>query len=618
MSVKIYWLCGFIALYWLYCLYWGVRGMRAARTATDYFLAGRRIPGGVFIMTVTAASFSGWIFIGHPGPIFDHGLPDTFAAFCAIMISLAGVLFLKRQWMLGKRFGYVTPGDMFADYFKGDGIRILTLIAALLFSIPYLGVQFRASGFLVEDLTGGLIPLETGMWMSAAIMLLYVVSGGWRAVACVGTVQCLLLIAGLIMTGIITIGAIITMGGWEAFRSGLTALTGSAQTGAPLTGRGEYVGVPGVIRFTAGGGAEDPMGGIGTGLMIMSHMIALLGVQAAPAFSMWAFGSASPRPFAPQQVWAGSLMMGAVLFLFAASRMLPTPEYSGMPVSAYVSTLCDDWPWLAGLLSVCVLAAMHSTGASHLSAAGAMLTRDLYKRYLHPTADHPIQKFFGRICAVLITLAALLTASFTADTLVLLGSLALAFGVQLLPGLAGICYVPWLTRQGCTYGLMAGFIMAAATESVGVTLQSWILDAPLWGRWPLTIHSAVWGLAVNVIVTLILSATGQGDQAGRTHRTAFHDFLRAHAQIPPHKRKLLPLAWVICIAWTVMAMGPGAVIGTWIFGIPSPWAWQILFWLLGVGVMWFLAYKMELSTLPEKSFEALVEDIGDIVPGPRQ
>jgi hypothetical protein len=32
---------------------------------------------------------------------------------------------------------------------------------------------------------------------------------------------------------------------------------------------------------------------------------------------------------------------------------------------------------------------------------------------------------------------------------------------------------------------------------------------------------------------------------------------------------------------------------------------------LGVAMMWFLAYKMEMSTVPDKEIEALVEDIGD-------
>jgi uncharacterized protein YggT (Ycf19 family) len=46
--------------------------------------------------------------------------------------------------------------------------------------------------------------------------------------------------------------------------------------------------------------------------------------------------------------------------------------------------------------------------------------------------------------------------------------------------------------------------------------------------------------------------------------------------------------------------------------MPSIWAWQILWWVLGCFMMWFLAYKMELSTVPEKEVTALVEDIGDV------
>lgn len=31
-------------------------------------------------------------------------------------------------------------------------------------------------------------------------------------------------------------------------------------------------------------------------------------------------------------------------------------------------------------------------------------------------------------------------------------------------------------------------------------------------------------------------------------------------------------------------------------------------------MMWMLAYKMEMSTVPDTDIEALVEDIGDVVP----
>lgn len=35
-------------------------------------------------------------------------------------------------------------------------------------------------------------------------------------------------------------------------------------------------------------------------------------------------------------------------------------------------------------------------------------------------------------------------------------------------------------------------------------------------------------------------------------------------------------------------------------GIPSLWAYQIIWWAAGVFLIWFLANKMDLSTLPKK------------------
>ena len=143
-----------------------------------------------------------------------------------------------------------------------------------------------------------------------------------------------------------------------------------------------------------------------------------------------------------------------------------------------------------------------------------------------------------------------------------------------------------------------------------------------WGRWPWTIHSAGWGIFFNLGVCIIISAMTQ-DSGSRAHRMKYHDFLREHASLSEAKRGLIPIAWIITLAWMFFGIGPGAVLGnyifgepndaaTWVFGMPSIWAWQILFWILGVGMMWFLAYKMEMSTVPDREVEALVEDIGDV------
>ncbi len=640
MAAHVIWLFVFVGLYWTYCIFWGVKGARTARTASDYFIAGRKIPLWVFVLAATATSFSGWTFVGHPGLIYRDGLQYAFASFYAITIPFTGVIFLKRQWMLGKRFGYVTPGEMFSHYYQSNIIRLLVVVVALIFSIPYLGLQFRASGFLFNVLTDGLLSVEAGMWLLSIVVVIYVMLGGLRAVAYVDTMQCIMLAVGIIIIGLITLNAV---GGWHALQEGIFKMT---QVDTKLTpdGYSHYVAIPGVIQFVKAG--PKAIGGAWTGVMILTYMFALMGIQSAPAFSMWAFSNKNPKPFAPQQVWASSAGIGFILIVFTAMQglgghligadhkllelgiakdvlhlhkdLMQMPGKQGMLVPALIRLMADSAPWLVGILAVCALAAMQSTGSAYMSTASGMITRDVYRFFINPDATHGQQKLIGRISVFLIAGAALLVATYSKDALVLLGGLAVAYGFQMWPALIGACYWPWLTRQGIVLGLIAGLIAVTCTETIG---QKW-LGIKAWGRWPLTIHSAGWGIIFNLGIAIIVSAFTQ-DRKALEHKLKFHQFLKEHAGLSPEKRKLIPVAWAITLIWFFFAIGPGAVLGntifgnpkdmgTWVFGMPSIWAWQILWWALGVFMMWFLAYKMEMSTMPEKEIKGLVEDIADL------
>ncbi len=653
MDAKVVWLFVFVALYWSYCIFWGVKGALSAKTASDYFVAGRQISLWVFILAATATSFSGWTFMGHPGLIYRDGFQYAYASFYAITIPFTGVLFLKRQWMLGKRFGFITPGEMMAYYFKSDAVRLLVVLVALVFSVPYLGIQLRASGFLFNVLTDGMLGVEVGMWLLSLVVIIYVASGGLRAVAYVDSAQAILLAGGIIVIGIIAINSI---GGFEQLNKGIAALTAiNPETGKAYFGNttpdgySSYIAIPGVIQFGAGLGTESaPQGGAWTGIMVLTYMFALMGIQSAPAFSMWAFGNKSPEPFAPQQVWASSAGIGFILMVFTAIQgigshflgadtaflaahpdlvnnvmgaglqgkdIMESTGKQGMLVPQLVYLMSEAAPWLVGLLSVCALAAMQSTGAAYMSTAGGMLTRDILKRFIIPNASHIQQKLWGRIGVLVIVLAALVVATTATDALVLLGGLAVAYGFQMWPALIAICWWPYLTRQGIVVGMIAGLVAVTLTESIGSQFMPW-------GRWPMTIHSAGWGIFFNLGLAIIVSAMTQNDSE-REHRMTFHNFLREHATLSEEKRGLVPVAWIVAIVWFFFGIGPGAVIGNWIFGdptnaatwtfgIPSIWAWQLLWWAIGVFMMWFLAYKMELSTVPEKEVEALHEDIGDL------
>jgi len=621
---KLIWLAIFTLGYWSYCVFWGVKGARSTKTASDYFIAGRSIGMWVFVLAATATSFSGWTFVGHPGSIYGVGLPYAFASFYAITIPLTGVIFLKRQWLLGKRFGYITPGEMFSDYYQSNAMRFLTVIVAMVFSVPYLGVQLKASGFLFNRLLSGtplensvLASVEGGAIMLSLVVFVYVASGGLRSVAYVDCAQCVMLALGIVALGYITLDLV---GGWESFKLGLSALAHKHPDLVAIPTRPEsdsFFERVGTLFL-------DSSGGSWTGVMILTYMFALMGIQSAPAFSMWAFANRDPRPFPWQQVFASSVVIGGIMFFFTAVqglgiRMLDEGLISGalplgLPssdqlVPYLIDTLSSEYPWLLGLLAVCALAAMQSTGAAYMSTASGIVTRDLYKHFFNREASQQAQVLVGRITVAIVVSLALIVGLSSGDVLVLLGGLAVSYGFQMWPALIGICYIRYFTGTGVACGLVAGLIAVTVTY---VTELGGYLGI---GRYPLTIHSAGWGIFFNLAVTIVVSSLTQGITKGSTnHRSKYHNFIRQYTKLPKGNQRWKTPAIILTIIWFLFAIGPFAVLGNepdpnqWIAGVPNIWLWQIAWWIVGCVMMYLLAFKLQMSTVPDRAVEPIKRD----------
>jgi solute:Na+ symporter, SSS family len=136
----------------------------------------------------------------------------------------------------------------------------------------------------------------------------------------------------------------------------------------------------------------------------------------------------------------------------------------------------------------------------------------------------------------------LLVATTNTEALVLLSGLAVSYGFQMWPALIAVCYWPFLTRQGVVTGLIAGLITVTVTDATG---PAW-LGIPTWGRWPLTIHTAGWGITVNLTLAVLVSLVTRDD---RERKMEFHTLLRTYAAPELARRRLVPLAWVFTILW---------------------------------------------------------------------
>ena len=609
MDAKLIWLTGFVGVYWAYCLFWGFKGARDAKTSADYFLAGRSIGVWVFVLAATATSFSGWTFVGHPGKIFTDGLPYAFASFYALTIPLTGVLFLRRQWVLGKVYRYITPGEMYSDYYGGNAMRLLTVLVAFLFSVPYLGVQLRASGNLFNVLTDGLVSVNFGMFALTTVVVIYVASGGLKSVAYVDCAQAILLAVGIAILGGI---AIHYAGGWGGFTGGLADIVQKdVSSGQNLTpdGYSMKVAIPGSIQMVSAGSKAS--GGAWTGIMCMTYMFALMGIQSSPAFSMWAFSNKTPQAFRWQQVVASSIVVGILLFTFTifqglgghilvANGILENISDKNL-VPELINLLSDAAPWLVGLLAVCALAAMQSTGSAYMSTFSAMVTRDIYTKYISPGASDQTQKMTGRLFVVVVAGAALIVAANSSQAIVMLGGLAVAYGFQMYPALIGICYYRGFTTKGVVFGLVVGLIAVTLTDKT----SAWF-GVP-WGAYPLTIHSAGWGIFFNLLTTFIVSRFSGESDAAKVVKAKKHKLLQSITGMTPKRKKKIKLAWGLTLVWFLVGFGPFATIGNdffsdpnspalWApFGLPSLWVWQLMFLGYGIFVMWFLAFHMGFS-----------------------
>ncbi|MDZ7762360.1 MAG: sodium:solute symporter family protein [Desulfovermiculus sp.] len=574
-DVQTTWVWVFLGLYVIYCFYWGLRGYFTEKTSSGYSIGGRQIPMIAFMMAATAASFSGWTTVGHPGLIWKAGLAYAFASFYVLTIPITGTFFAKRVWLAGKRYGFVTPGDMFSYYYNNEGVRYLVVLTAVLYGMFYSAVQLMAAAALFHWVTG--MPVVWGAIIMAAIVWFYVVTGGLRASTWVGVVQFVLLVAAIILVGGFTMAQ---FGGWSSLSQEVANLDP------------KYLEVPSVINFTVGQTTW-------TAVMILTYMFALMGIQSSPAFIMWQFANKNPRPFAWQQVFMSTFIVGFALFFFTAFQGLgaiilgQAGELNLAADSDVVPQLMASYipPFLLGITFIGLIAAMHSTAAPYIGTAGSMLLRDIWwLKIRKKKGGHAEQIWVNRIFVTLVTILALVIGLTSKAALVILGALATALGfvmyVPLLGTLWGFRWPSW----GTVLGILTGLVMVLLTYKV-------------WPN-PLTIHCAAWGTGSGLLVAYLCRGLGLKDKQETVDRQKeFRTWMDDIAKASPQGQKWRNAMKIVVPLWYVFAIGPLCILGNWTFsfaGFTPVWSWQITWWIIGIVMMWALCFKAEMSTMTDE------------------
>jgi SSS family transporter len=183
-----------VVLYLLGTLGLGVWAGSRIKNTADFAVAGRSLPLIMVITTTFATWFGAETVMGIPAKFVQGGLgalvEDPFGA--GTCLILVGLFFAARLYKLN----LLTIGDYYRARY-GKGIEVFCSAAIILSYLGWVAAQITALGLVFSVLTNGAMSETAGMIVGTLAVLIYVVVGGFLAVAITDFIQMIVLVVGL-------------------------------------------------------------------------------------------------------------------------------------------------------------------------------------------------------------------------------------------------------------------------------------------------------------------------------------------------------------------------------------------------------------------------------------
>jgi SSS family solute:Na+ symporter len=465
-----------------------VSGRRASKSVQGYVAGDRSFNLLVMYFVTGAMVFSAFAFLGGPGFAYGRGA----AAFYILgygALGLAPFYWLgPRAARVGRRHGYVTQAQLVTGRFPSKWLSIGLAVMSVAAFVPYITLQMRGAGIVIEVVTEGHVPLWLGALVAYAIVVLYVLKGGVAAVGWTNTFQ-----------GVIMLVIAWAFGLWLPYElyGGIGPMFEQL-----LAERPEMLSLPGLATPWIG---EDGGSTWTWGAYSSSILVSVIGVCMWPHLFMKAFTAKDDDTlrrtvvlFPTFQLFLIPIFLIGFAGILVAGISIDNPDYilpelilnTGLP------------PIVVGLFCAGALSASMSTGDALLHAAASITVEDGIgpARGGNPLSDAQ-QRRLMRWLVVVLGVVAYGFALDPDSSLVILLLSAYGLIAQLAPPVWAALY--W--KRATTPGVLAGFIAGAAT-----TLHFFVWS----GQKPFGIHEGILGLLVHVPVLIVVSlmTQPQGDE----------------------------------------------------------------------------------------------------------
>ncbi|MDB5908749.1 MAG: sodium:solute symporter [Massilia sp.] len=183
-----------VVLYLFGTLALGVWAGTRIKNTSDFAVAGRSLPLIMVVTTTFATWFGAETVMGIPAKFVQGGLnalvEDPFGA--GMCLILVGLFFAAKLYKLN----LLTIGDYYRARY-GKGIEVFCSVAIILSYLGWVAAQITALGLVFSVLTNGAMSQTAGMIVGTLAVLVYVVVGGFLAVALTDFIQMIVLVIGM-------------------------------------------------------------------------------------------------------------------------------------------------------------------------------------------------------------------------------------------------------------------------------------------------------------------------------------------------------------------------------------------------------------------------------------
>lgn len=430
---------GAIGAYLAVVLALGYRGWQVGTIdAEDWMAAGRGLGIVVLLFSYAATYHSAFAFLGVGGYVYGNGVGVFGPVF--LWVAVSGIILWvvgTRVWLLGKKYGYITPSDLLEDAYDSPLLGKLVSLVLIVVTFPYVAIQMIGSGLIFETATDGLVSFEVGAALLLVVGVIYVWLGGLRAVAWTDTVQ-----------GVFMFGAMWVAGAFFVF----SAYAGPAAFWSALAANfAEYLTLPG------------PNGTLTPAYYASLWLVFGIGGVMLPHFFLRFVGARSPRVLQ----WTAAFGTGYLILFYLPTAFLALGAVDAFPTlatpdAAIPEVLYAATPvWFASLVLAGGVAAAMSTADSQLHAVATLLTRDWYDALGGRDVDEATAGRMARVLVPFLGALSYVIATQQVGFILDLAAVSLYNAAQVFPLLVGALFWDGATREGA----LAGFVLGVALTS---------------------------------------------------------------------------------------------------------------------------------------------------------